>query len=416
MKLIGSRRKSKHLTKGQGTAKKSKWSGYTKKKKIIIVTSIVLCTIALLLGSLFAIIRWEIQPFFDLFFPMPGHEQLGGPRTPRPPVDSTNPGNPEDTTPDPRHHDADGNPLPLDKIRNMNIITFMMFGIDNDANTDVIMVGAFDTEEHTIEIVSIPRDTLMNSPWESVYYAKKANFIQPRMRRDHPSTSEGYALAMDDTLDHFEALFGFNIDFWFTVNMQAFVTLVDSIDGVKFNVPFAFDWTDTNDRTIHIAEGNQVLDGARALAVLRQRYNQAGVNYGDLWRITNQQAFLKSAAEQILSSRNFNITSMADIFLRHVRTDIQLDNLVRLGREFLKVDSSNINFTTLPGEGVFRWEYWAVNVDEWLEIVNTKLNPFNYDIEVNDVSILTLNSDRKLYVTDGDWQGSRDWLPNNWQP
>jgi len=422
MKLFGSRSKSKHLNKETNSAKtqsktetkgKSKKKGFSKRKKILTTIAVVFCVILLLLGSLLAIIRWEIQPFYDIFFPLPDSGLLGGLRTPTPtptnghiddPIDGT-------PTPDPRHHDDEGNPLDIEDLRNVNIFTFMIFGLDEFANTDVIMVGAFNIEDYTVNIVSIPRDTLMNTPWDTPYYAKKANFIQPRMRRDHPSTSEGFALAMDDAMDHFETIFGYNIDFWFSVNMNAFVSLVDAIGGVKFNVPFSFAWTDLSGRYISIPSGNTTLNGAQSLAMLRQRYNpNSGVSYGDFWRINNQQTFLKAAADQILSNSNFNIVTMADIFLRNVRTDINLDNLLRLGREFLKVDSSNITFMTLPGQ--MYSEFIAIDVDEWLEIVNSRLNPFNFDIEVSDLSILTLDSNNRLYVTDDNWQGRRDWRPN----
>jgi len=435
MKLIGSRRKSKHAgkeekssvtsvkngktNKNEKSLSKSKKSKMSRGKKILLVTSIVICTILLLLGSLLAIIRWEIQPFYDIFFPMPGANVLGNLRTPTP-TPNDDPNNPVDPnaptpTPDDRYHGDDGDLLPIEQIRNMNIITFMCFGIDEFGNTDVIMVGAFNTDDYTVNIVSIPRDTLMNTPWDTPYYAKKANFIQPKMRRDHDPnrTSEGYATAMENALDHFETIFGFNIDFWFTVNMSAFVSVVNSLPegGVRFNVPFSFQWTDLSGRIITIPSGNQVLNGAQSLALLRQRYNpNTGASYGDFWRINNQQVFLKSAADQILTNRNFNIVNMADIFIRHARTDMQLDHMIRIGREFLKVDSSNITFVTLPGQ--MYSEFIAIDVDEWLEILNTKLNPFNFDIEATDLSILTLDSNRSLYVTDDDWQGRRTWRPN----
>ena len=436
MKLIGNRRKSKHVLKQGKSAEttvrsnqsktnekgisKQKKAKLSRRKKILIITSVIICTILLILGSLLAIIRWEIQPFYDIFFPLPGENVLGHLRTPTPtpngdPNDPEVPNNPT-PTPDDRYQDDYGNLLPIEQIRNMNIFTFMCFGIDEYGNTDVIMVGAFNTDDYTVNIVSIPRDTLMNTPWDTPYYAKKANFIQPKMRRDFDpnKTNEGYATAMENALDHFETIFGFNIDFWFTVNMRAFVSLVNSLPegGVRFTVPWTFQWTDLADNIITIPYGNQVLNGAQSLALLRQRYNpNTGVSLGDFYRINNQQAFMKSAAEQILTNRNVNIVNLADIFIRNARTDIQVDNLVRLGREFLKVDGSNINFYTMPVLPS-NSELLPIDVDQWLELLNTKLNPFNFDFEVTDLSILTVDADGRYYVTDDNWLGSRTWRPN----
>jgi len=53
--------------------------------------------------------------------------------------------------------------------------------------------------------------------------------------------------------------------------------------------------------------------------------------------------------------------------------------------------------------------YVTVFVDQWLEMVNERLNPFNEEITAQDVSILTRGSDRRLFVTDGNWRGNASW-------
>jgi hypothetical protein len=65
----------------------------------------------------------------------------------------------------------------------------------------------------------------------------------------------------------------------------------------------------------------------------------------------------------------------------------------------------------MPGaiDYVGRQSYVTVLVDEWLEVINNKLNPFDRDIEFDDLSILTRGADRRLFVTDGNWQGDSTW-------
>ena len=62
-------------------------------------------------------------------------------------------------TPEPTEDPNAGAPASL----NENMYTFLVVGLDKVAyHTDTIMVGRFDVETHEINVVSIPRDTLMN--------------------------------------------------------------------------------------------------------------------------------------------------------------------------------------------------------------------------------------------------------------
>ena len=53
--------------------------------------------------------------------------------------------------------------------------------------------------------------------------------------------------------------------------------------------------------------------------------------------------------------------------------------------------------------------YISIQLEPWLELLNEKLSPLNYEIKAEDVSILTRGPDRLLFVTDGDYQGSPTW-------
>ena len=57
---------------------------------------------------------------------------------------------------------------------NENMYTFLIVGLDQAANnTDTMMVGRIDTENHKIDVVSLPRDTLVNVSWS----VKKLNTL-----------------------------------------------------------------------------------------------------------------------------------------------------------------------------------------------------------------------------------------------
>ena len=285
--------------------------------------------------------------------------------------------------------------------------TFLVLGTDRgDANSDVIMAVTFDTSNHALNVVNIPRDTLANVSWRT----KKANSIFANMRARNSKEDDAEAKTMDATVEAFADILGYEADYWIQVDLKAFVELVDAVGGVDFDVPVNMNYVDkAGGLSINYSAGTHHLSGQQAIEVLRYR---SGYASGDIGRIGTQQAFLKSAAGQILEKRSsLSISVLANTLIDNVRTNIALGDLIWFGKEFMKLDADSISFQTMPGksETILGLSYVTINVDEWLELVNEQMNPFSAEITTDGVSILTRGADRKLYVTDGNWQGDANW-------
>ena len=283
-----------------------------------------------------------------------------------------------------------------DRINN-GVYTFLIVGNDNGyGNTDTIMVGRLDTVEGTLNVINIPRDTLVNVGWGT----KKANTLL-----SGTGSIEGLISGIKDLL-------GFTIECWAVVDLEAFKKLVDTIGGVYYDVPMDMYW-DAPDQNLHIAipKGYQHLNGEQALKVVRFRQGNDGSGYpnGDIGRINTQQDFLKSVASQLLKIGNATkVDEFAKIFKEYVETNMTLGNIVWFGLEFLKLSEEDINFYILPGNyngSINGVSYVFVYLDEWLEMINTKLNPFKTQITMNNVNILTKDSSGNLYSTTGQIAG-----------
>lgn len=274
--------------------------------------------------------------------------------------------------------------------------TFVILGFDDgNGNTDTIMVANFDADNHKLSVVNIPRDTLVNVEWT----VKKANTLY-----SSGGGIDGVTKGLSDIL-------GFQVDFYVLVDLNAFSTLVDAVDGVDFDVPKDMDYDDpVQNLHIHLKEGMQHLDGKTALQVVRCRsvYSTA-----DIGRIETQQAFLKAAAEQILKNQSkLDLTELANIFIHGVKTDLNLGEVIWLGREFYKMDAENVTFTTIPADywdTVNGTSYVTIYVNDWLKLLNEKINPFRDDITASDLSILTRDEKGKLYSTNGVYAGKKTW-------
>lgn len=276
------------------------------------------------------------------------------------------------------------------EARSKKAITFAVIGLDDEASlTDTMMVGRFDTENQRLDVVSIPRDTLVNVAWTS----KKANtMLSHTGGLDSIEDAGGF-------LDGLKDLLGFTVDCWVCIDLDAFVKLVDAIGGVYYDVPMDMVYEDyLQDLYIDVKAGYQLLDGQTAMEVVR---NRKGYIIPDIGRIETQQGFLSAAADQLFQMKNiFNLDDIIKIFSENVTTDLGLGNLAYLGTEFLKLSSEDITFHTMPytapnnyyGEinGV---SYLLVDIEPWLELVNGRLNPYYRDVTINDVDIMIWDDD-----------------------
>lgn len=393
MKLNGNHHTGSH---SPSPSERDAGRGPKKRSKAGKAAAVAVCVVLILVfGAVAWYIAWEKPP-----------ERPGGGLV-DPTYESTNPedgGSPDATaepTVSPTEDPNAGAPASL----NENMYTFLVVGLDQVSNsTDTMMVGRIDTENHTIDVVSLPRDTLVNVSWS----VKKINTLYSA---DINTGGNG----IDGLLDGLKDILGFQIDCYAVVDLTAFVELVDAIGGVDYNVPVNMNYYDpTQDLYINIPAGEQHLDGEEALKVVRFR---SGYASADIGRIGTQQDFLKSAASQMLTLGNIpNLPTFIDIFEEYVVTNMSSSNLAFFARQFLLCKSEDINFHTLPGnygDSIKGLSYVSINISEWLEMVNTCLNPYDQDVTEANVNILTHSSSTGFYSTTGYVAGGVDSFYDN---
>ena len=263
--------------------------------------------------------------------------------------------------------------------RKKRFYTILIGGLDDEnGGSDTNILTAVDAEGGSINAVSLPRDTLLNVTWS----VKKLN-------------NAYHHGGISSTMEQVSNLLGIPVDYYITVDLRAFVELVDAIEGVDFDIPVDMDYDDpVQDLHIHFAKGPRHLTGQEALEVVRWRQNNDGSGYAtaDIGRIGTQQEFLKAVAKQALQLSNWDkIRPMAEIFQKWVDTDLELANLVWLGEQALTVGSDNISFHTLPGDGAGYYKggsYYVLDPEAVLEMVNTYFNPYKRTLTSQDMDIL----------------------------
>ena len=363
-----------------------------KKGRRILLTALS-CLAALLLSLLFSYRVWEKPP--ALADPVLKTQALPE-ITPAPPEPSgiaqqviVIPGAPAEqptpaAEPTPTEEPAPTEePLPegeaIPTTRQDGVYTILLVGNDDgNGNTDTILLGRIDTLKHEMDFVSIPRDTLINTSWR----VRRINTVYWGARN---GGADGIAALKMQV----GRLTGFQPDCAAVIDLQVFMEAVDMIGGVYFDVPMAMDYEDAGQNLfIHLQPGYQLLDGYQAMCLCRFR---SGYITGDLGRIEMQQQFLSACASQFLSLGNVpKARALVDLLSENLDTDLTGANMAYLLRQFLACGEGDIRFHLPPCDtGDFGGcSYVLLQVQPWLDLINSCLNPYETPIRWGNVDIV----------------------------
>ena len=260
------------------------------------------------------------------------------------------------------------------RTRRKYCYNILVSGLDDDnGGSDTNILVRFDVPNKRIDLVSLPRDTLLHNDYRN----NKLNFAYAK---------GGTELLMSQI----ENLLGIPVDFYVTVNLKGFIALVDQIDGVDFDIPINMDYDDPyQDLHIHFTKGPRHLNGQEAMEVVRFRHNNDGTGYGteDIGRIGTQQAFLKTVFKKLLANPQ-KIPSYAQIFSEYVKTDLAVSELAWFGQQAILMGMDKLNFETLPGEWSDRLSRWVIDQEAALELINNGLNPCTADRTLDDLHLV----------------------------
>ena len=229
-------------------------------------------------------------------------------------------------------------------------------GLRNDS-TMVIHVSA---DRSRVQIVSIPRDTLVDIPSckhrdGTISEPTSDDMFNNAMvyGADGGDAPEDIGPGIACVKSTVEKLSDMTIDAFMVVDFAGFVRMIDALGGVWFNIP---ERIDDDSAQLYIDAGCWKLSGTHALAYMRSRKAQG--DGSDISRIGRQQQLI-SAMLRELQAKDYVADSGA--LLTFLQAAIQAVNVSpNLGdasadaslliNVLQKVDRSNIQFVTMPVE------------------------------------------------------------------
>ena len=125
-----------------------------------------------------------------------------------------------------------------------------------------MLLASYDITNQKATVMSIPRDTMVNVPWD----IKRINSVY--------NYYGGGEKGIKALYKEISQLVGFEPDYQVIVEWEAVGKIVDAMGGVYFDVPRDMNYEDPyQDLSIHQSKGYRLLSGDDAMQVLRYRHD-----------------------------------------------------------------------------------------------------------------------------------------------
>lgn len=266
---------------------------------------------------------------------------------------------------------ASGTPAPTD-INRGRALNLLVIGSDsregeNDVDgagatgttsgmrSDTTMLVHISADRSRVEVVSIPRDTLVDIP---ACTRRDGTTTEPQYDVMFNSAFEAGAEGGDIgsaaacTILTVEELTGIYVDDFVVVDFAGFINVVDALGGVAMYIP-----EDIDDHLsgLQLEQGCRLLDGEDALGFARVRKTVG--DGSDISRIGRQQDLVLAIVEEALSSNLLRNPARLYRFLDTSTQTLTTGNrigsvtaLAGLGTSLAGLRSDNITFITMPFE------------------------------------------------------------------
>ncbi len=257
-----------------------------------------------------------------------------------------------------KHLSASIVPVTIDRPVNV-----LVLGIDNSGhphsatnfnpsealsgNSDTMLLVRLLPATHQVNILSIPRDTLVQLPGVGVDKVNDANM-------------KGGAQLAAQSVSHL--LGDIPIDRYIRIDTESFTQVVDALGGVEVNVPKPMNYIDqTQHLYIHLQPGRQVLNGQHLQEYVRFREDALG----DIGRIQRQQEVLKVLLAKLWQPSTLGrLPQLLGVVHDNVDTDLSVGEMLGSAQFLASLERQHVNLVMLPGRFSRQDEY---PLSYWIE-------------------------------------------------
>ena len=295
--------------------------------------------------------------------------------------------------------DAPATPAPA----SANRLNVMLMGIDayedgrttsgTMPHTDAIMVIAINFDENTVDLISLPRDTLTTAPGYYGFYKLNGVFNvglggwkRPVGKADE--LTEGFQLTCRAAETW---LGGISIPYYYAVDFQALVDIVDAIGGIDYDVDQPF--RAMTSRRMY-RKGMQHLDGDAVMGYIRIRNNADGL---DSSRTARQRRMMVAIFKKLKKEGKLSqMPALISAANSGIYTNTTLSQTTALANYATKIDENSIRTRSMFGEIgniEFEWRYVYVDQQNRIDLIREV-----FGIEAEPVGTCTRQYERWLHT------------------
>ncbi|MCH4209163.1 LCP family protein [Bifidobacterium sp.] len=221
-------------------------------------------------------------------------------------------------------------------------------------NADTTMVVQISADRSYINLVSIPRDSLVDIPSCTTpkgTIPAQYNTMFNSIFSSAWNRGDGLSSAASCTLNAVNALTGLDLQQFIVVDFEGLKGMIDAVGGVDVCVPI-----DTKDKytDLDLKKGMQHLNGLNATRYARMRHG-TGTDGTDIMRTTRQQYLIKQLLNESMSKNLFTQTSQLYQLAKAALHSLDFSNglgniatLVGLAISLKNMDPTHLYAQTLP--------------------------------------------------------------------
>ncbi|MBW0254639.1 LCP family protein [Cellulomonas sp. PS-H5] len=222
--------------------------------------------------------------------------------------------------------------------------------------SDTTIVAHISADRSRVELISIPRDSLVDIPSCTMSNGKTTSAQRNAM------FNSAFAIGADNggdiasaaacTVNTVQQNTGVRIDHFVVVDFAGFTKMVDAIGGVPICIP-----NDMNapKAGLFLNAGEQTLTGSQALAFARARTGQGVGDGSDTNRLGRQQELLAAVVRELLSKNMLTDITQLIRFLDSATESLSIDSgfssisdMAGLAYSLRGASAENISFMTIP--------------------------------------------------------------------
>lgn len=228
--------------------------------------------------------------------------------------------------------------------------SILLLGVDMDQNlssrTDTIMVATINPDSNDVKLVSIPRDTLVETNFG---FTEKINAMY---------TYGG----IDLTITEVEKILDIPISHYALLDFKGLAELVDAVGGIEIYSELEFTESNTlnYDEPIEIKEGFQTLNGEEALGYARMRKKDPR---GDFGRQERQQDVIEALLSELQTMNILtNLNAILDATSPYLKTNLNGNQMLTLGMNYTEAVNDIETFQLSGEDSVEYFPHYGLNV------------------------------------------------------